>query len=102
MLVQDGNTSCEYVLRASLFDSAYKQFFGRTWVGPPQRGSVSGQKIRLNYNQVTTASFVYYTRSCVEVQCYVMRLRQSPAYASRIIVMCTYKKIDKKNKFSKL
>ena len=51
-MLQDGNTSCEYLLRASLFDSAYKQFFGRTWVGPPQRATVTGQKIKLNYNQV--------------------------------------------------
>ncbi|XP_013402548.1 nephrocystin-4 isoform X2 [Lingula anatina] len=40
-----------YQLRLSLFDVTYKQFFGRTWIGPESTAKSTGQKFKVNFNQ---------------------------------------------------
>ena len=51
-----GGKAADYKLSVSLFDLTYKQFFGKTWVGPSVQSKITGQKTRLSYNQVGICS----------------------------------------------
>jgi len=50
LFIQDADTTvAKLQLRMSLYDSAYKQFFGQTWIGPAIDFKPSA---KLAYNQV--------------------------------------------------
>jgi len=49
---QSDTSVTEYRVQVTLYDVAYKQFFGRTWVGPTMAVKPQTQPFKLPYDQV--------------------------------------------------
>lgn len=58
-LQKEADKGEQYQIRLSLFDIAYKQFFGKSWTGPLQHGKTVGEKVKLTYNQVCVFSLFH-------------------------------------------